>query len=186
MLRDRGYNINDDDKLTEKKYKKKYKKFPDYLSYQKDDTEEYIFVFNTIDINKDYMKYVIDILEKVDVDNTIIVGNNWSKDAEKEVYSIRHRKNIQFFKSSELVFPIIYHDYQPKFRKLNEDEIEELKIKFLITDITKIPKLSILDPISRYYDYKEGDVIEIERNEVENYKYYRYVQNIMNPRVVKK
>lgn len=186
MLRDRGYNINGDDELDEKKYKKKYKKFPDYLSYQKDETEDYIFVFNTDDINKNYMKYVIDILEKSDVNDTIIVGDKWSKDAEKEIYNIRHRKNIQFFKPFELTFPIIYHDYQPKFRKLNENEIEELKTKFFISDITKIPKLSVLDPISRYFNYIEGDVIEIERNEVEKYKYYRYVQNIMNPRVVKK
>lgn len=186
MLRDRNYEVNDDDKLTKKEYKKKYKEFPDYLQYQNNETEEYIYVFINDDVNKDYMRFVLNILEKDEINDAIIISDDWSKDAKKEVFNVRFRVNIQIFSKKELYFPIAYHIYQPKFKKLNEQEIENIKLKYNVSDLLKLPKLSLFDPISKYYNYKEGDVIEIDRNEVEQYKYYRYVQNITNPKETKK
>lgn len=182
MLRDRNYDINDDDKLTKKEYKKKYKEFPEYLQYQHNETDEYIYIFISDDVNKDYMRMVLNIVERDDINDVIIISDDWSKDAKKEVFNARYRVNIQMFSKKELYFPIVYHIYQPKFKKLNDKEIEDIKIKYNIPDITKLPKLSIFDPVSKYYNYKEGDVVEIERDEIEKYKYYRYVQNITNPK----
>lgn len=187
MLRDRGYIVNDDDKLDRKGYKKKYDEFPDYLEYVHSEPihrnkDRIIYVFITSVANKEYMRTIADTLERDKILDAIVISDDWSKDAKKEVFDMRFRINIQMFSTKELHFPIVYHIYQPKFKKLSKMEIEDIKVKYNVHDITKLPKLSIYDPVSKYYNYKEGDVIEIERDEIKKYKYYRYVQNISNPK----
>lgn len=74
----------------------------------------------------------------------------------------------------ETQFNITKHNFAPQYRALSKDEIEEL-IKLYGT-LDKFPRIFDTDPISRYYMWKIGTVVEIIRS---NYNgpsvYYRVV-----------
>ena len=70
----------------------------------------------------------------------------------------------QYFVTKELIVPVVSHPLVPPHKKINEAP------KGLDTD--RLPVLSIDDPVSKYYRYKKGDIIEIDRGK---YKYYRVV-----------
>lgn len=83
--------------------------------------------------------------------------------------------SFQYFSFQQLMDDIIDHTYVPKHRKLKPEEKEDfLKTRSLKTK--NLPKLSIYEPISQYYQFSMGDVIEINRcGDAGPYKEYRVV-----------
>ena len=84
---------------------------------------------------------------------------------------------IQTWKYEELQINTIEHELIPKFKKLSEEECEILFEKHK-TSLDKLPVLRHDDYITRYNNYRSGDVIQFERKltTVEPYYYYRKVQ----------
>jgi len=68
------------------------------------------------------------------------------------------------------------HNYVPKHRKMNKEEIEVLKKKFGIKK-WQFPKILDRDPISMLLGAKPGDVLEIVRKSptAGTSNYYRFV-----------
>ncbi len=79
--------------------------------------------------------------------------------------------NIEFFLYKNLIFNITKHILQPKFRIMEIDEINFI-LKSLNCSLSNLPKISVNDPISRYYNAKIKDVFEIKRKDE---IYYRLV-----------
>jgi DNA-directed RNA polymerase I, II, and III subunit RPABC1 len=77
---------------------------------------------------------------------------------------------IELFLIDDLQYNITKHSLQPRFEKLEYEEGENFKKKYGV----KFPVLRVNMPISRFYDYKKGDVILIHRKD--GYITYRIVK----------
>lgn len=96
----------------------------------------------------------------------------------EEVYNIEEKySNVTVFDYKKFLINIVEHMYVPKHVKIHKDEHNLLKTKLMIKDLEQLPLLSKSDAISRYYNYRIGDVIRIERPSNGNMKHiiYRYV-----------
>ena len=96
----------------------------------------------------------------------------------EEVYNIEEKySNVTLFDYKKFLINIVEHMYVPKHVKIHKDEHNSLKTKLMIKDLDQLPLLSKSDAISRYYNYRIGDVIRVERPSNGNMKHiiYRYV-----------
>ena len=59
---------------------------------------------------------------------------------------------------------ITKHFIVPKHEKISIEDVHTLKKTLRIKDIYKLPALMIYDPVARYFNFKQGDVIKITRN----------------------
>ena len=78
-----------------------------------------------------------------------------------------------------MLFNPTKHILVPKHVKLSENEVSELKKQFSITNNSQLPNILKDDPIVRYYNFKVGDILKIDKvNGSMNYNYcnYRYVR----------
>jgi DNA-directed RNA polymerase subunit H (RpoH/RPB5) len=82
--------------------------------------------------------------------------------------------NSEVFRFSEMLENITEKIFIPKHTLMDEKSKEELLKLFKLTNL---PKMSLLEPMARYYGAKTNDVFKIERNSVLSGKsiYYRYV-----------
>ncbi len=80
---------------------------------------------------------------------------------------------IEHFKVEDVRINPTEYILQPKFTKLSQDDISIIEKKY--GDLLKLPIMRIEDPISRWYDYKNGDIIKITRNIPNLHIYYRRV-----------
>ena len=80
----------------------------------------------------------------------------------KTIKSKTKLENILFemFKYNEVMFNITKHELQPK--RFTEFSVKESQL-FKKTYGNKFPKLSTTDPIVKFFNFKQGSVIEIER-----------------------
>lgn len=86
--------------------------------------------------------------------------------------------NFQIFNSKELTYIPIDNYLVPKHELLNEDEVKKLVAN---EKISKIPKISIDDPIAKYYGANKGDVFKIHRVDLTG---LQYVSRSISYRVV--
>lgn len=87
-------------------------------------------------------------------------------------------KNIQFFWLNELINNITKHHLNPKFIKLNNDDVNTLMNRYHIRNKLQLPIMFVSDPISKYFGYSSGDICRVERKSVTNGIdiSYRYVK----------
>ena len=83
-------------------------------------------------------------------------------------------KNIQFFWLDELVNNITHHRLNPKFEKLSENEIVELLKKYNLKSKLSLPLMLPTDAISKYFNFKSGDVCRITKISPTNGIYISY------------
>jgi len=67
-------------------------------------------------------------------------------------------KKVELFCESELMYNITEHNYVPKHTRLSLNESTIFKDKYG----TNFPCMYVTEPISRFYDFSIGDIIEIE------------------------
>lgn len=71
--------------------------------------------------------------------------------------------NIQIFHLNRLIFNISKHNLIPKHIKMNINEVNELKKKFMLDTVEKLPHILNTDPMAKYLNLKCGDVCKIIR-----------------------
>ena len=148
--------------------------------------------------SKTYVKYIVrksnirknDILEiKNDLfeyenilnsktDTLIIIAkeiNSTLYDVIKDIYSTEN-KYINVFTLSQLQFNILDHNYVPKHKVVNK---EEIKMKYNIINDKEFPEISRFDPAAMAIGLKPGEICEIVRNSKTSVIgiYYRYCVN---------
>lgn len=116
------------------------------------------------------VKYVRSLLDDNDeFERTIIVSlEGPTSFARKEIQNSVDM-TIQFFKYKELSVNITKHVCVPKHERIDDTSFEY--------ETSKCPTLSLADIVSRYYDYKIGDLIRVRRRfgTTDASDYYRIV-----------
>lgn len=87
--------------------------------------------------------------------------------------------NIQIYWCKQLQFNVTKHELVPVHKKLSEEESKDILKRYSLTGKQQLPLLSKDDVISKYYNYKSGDIIEITHtNTSQNreYTFYRCVR----------
>ena len=87
--------------------------------------------------------------------------------------------NIQIFWCKQLQFNVTKHEFVPTHRKLSNEEADNILKLYSIVNKFQLPILLRDDIVSKYYNYKHGDIIEITNtltSQNSNYKFYRCVR----------
>ena len=110
---------------------------------------------------------IIKEMEKRKLIHSIILCGTKDKNIDKLVMydTIDPKRTIELFEKNAMLINITKHVLVPKHRILSEDERAELFERYHIQDNSQLPKMTLSDPISRYYGLKKGQVVEITRNE---------------------
>ena len=159
--------------LSKDEYKNKYNKAYTTLTEMMDarnvefkslDDEkivfENIFVFFCSDgLSKGTLKEYLDTAQEHDIQHILIVYDKSITSNANAMLAHILNIYIETFSLIELQINITKHRLVPKHSKISDETKSELSS----FDVFKFPKLLRKDPISRFYNFKPGNVIKIER-----------------------
>jgi len=166
ILRERGYTIIDDKILTVDIFLKKYEESTPFIyifDHKNNKTKIYFSILKESKITKKELTNKIkDITEENDYNNYLFLTSDTQ--ILNYINEIKNKFNIdlQIFTIENLQINILKHELQPKFILLSNEET----ISFLDKKKWKaneLPKIKLDDPISRYYNAKEGQIFKIIR-----------------------
>lgn len=142
MLEQRGYKVTPND---------------EYLLATKDD--DTIAAFTTpVKLSVPKIKEYVSWMGDLGVTHSIIIYTDITPPVKTAVKN-PNIVNIELFEDIELKYNITNHRFVPAHRRLSTEEGEEL-----VTLLSgQLPIMLVTDPISRFYNYKEDDIIEIIR-----------------------
>lgn len=183
MINDRGYLVPDSENITFEQFVLKYnnKNIDIFINDEVKNKKIYIHFHNDIkNFSKGDLKNVTQkvISEFNDQDINLILllrekeNSAVSKELMKEAY-----KNVEVFLKKNMLFNITHHVLVPKHILLSKEEEKDLLEKYN-TNKGKLPKISKVDPIAKYYGMKSDQICKIIRKspEVGEYIYYRLVR----------
>lgn len=179
MLKDRGYDISKYYKLNNEevigdnfsdnivKYYKTMvndKKTSIFVNNQNGQKCHVDFIVET-KIKPTFIRESISTTKKKldDNDSYILVTNIKPNNSILKIIGENKNINIQIIWAKRLIINITKHILQPKFRKMNDDEINDITERFSLKSKFLLPIMQNTDPICEYYDLESGDVIEIIR-----------------------
>tara|TARA_B100001287_G_C22494576_1_gene440584 strand:+ start:169 stop:723 length:555 start_codon:yes stop_codon:yes gene_type:complete len=158
MMNDRGYSVVNDSKNS------------DYVLFKgkgKDDIG--IFITTVAKLCIKTLKEILHITEERVLRHILIMyQDSITPFVLKIINNIKNIK-VEYFSVNELQYNITKHSLQPIFEKLTKDEIKSIRVK--IKNIEKLPIMFTVDPIARYYNYQQGDVIRVRRRDIVCYRY---------------
>jgi DNA-directed RNA polymerase subunit H (RpoH/RPB5) len=132
-----------------------------------------IYAFTKIieKLNIDEINSFIKFMHDNETEHILIIYEDKPTPAVKNITKTMDLKlNIELFHADDLQYNVTKHDLVPQHVKLSKTEAIEFKNKYGI----KIPYiLKNVDPVSKFYDFKRGDIIKIVRKD--NVVYYRMV-----------
>jgi DNA-directed RNA polymerase I, II, and III subunit RPABC1 len=183
MINDRGYYVPESENITFEEFVLKYnnKNIDIFINDEVKNKKIYIHFHNDIkNFSKGDLKSITQkvISEFSDEDINLILllrekeNSAVSKELMKEAY-----KNVEVFLKKNMLFNITHHVLVPKHILLSKEEEKDLLEKYN-TNKGKLPKISKVDPIAKYYGMKSDQVCKIIRKspEVGEYIYYRLVR----------
>ena len=113
------------------------------------------------------------MIKKMDIWHCLIVYKDSATPIAKKVVDDSQEIRIELFNEDELQYNLTKHYLVPDHKliyKSKTKKCEEFKKKY--TD--KFPTLLKTDPVSRFYGYEKGDIIQITRKD--SYVTYRIVK----------
>lgn len=166
MFQQRGYKIIDDDDTQ--------------ILAEKEDGNQICAFFDIIKYNGDKAREIITTISSIGILHAIVIYKDSYTSGAKNINNILNNINIEYlndieielFSEKELQYNITKHRLQPVFERLTKDKGDEIKRKYG----TKFPSLHKTDPISRFYNYKKGDVIKV--TDKNNYIKYLIVKGV--------
>jgi DNA-directed RNA polymerase I, II, and III subunit RPABC1 len=122
----------------------------------------YVFLNIIPKLNIDEIKNCISKLQEKEINHCIVIyEDDPTSKVKKTLENISNvNKEIELFDIQDVKFNITKHVLVPRHEKLIEDEAKKMKETY---GANNMAVLSILDPISKFYNYKKGDVIKIHR-----------------------
>ena len=182
MLLDRKYKVPKSLSLSFKEFKKKYitNNYNITLTHTQSGHKIYV-VFNLHSKSKlqHIKQLLVDTYDTYPIDTTdviLILPKKPNNIIKKFIHKSIYHDKVELFWLSILQINITRHILQPKFRLLQEEEKKHILQKYNIT-IQQLPKMSITDPISKYYKYPKYSIVEIIRTSRDciSSMSYRYV-----------
>jgi DNA-directed RNA polymerase I, II, and III subunit RPABC1 len=183
MINDRGYLVPESENITFEQFVLKYnnKNIDIFINDEVKNKKIYVHFHNDIkNFSKGDLKNITQkvISEFSDEDINLILllrekeNSAVSKELTKEAY-----KNVEVFLKKNMLFNITHHVLVPKHILLSKEEEKDLLEKYN-TNKGKLPKISKVDPIAKYYGMKSDQICKIIRKspEVGEYIYYRLVR----------
>jgi DNA-directed RNA polymerase subunit H (RpoH/RPB5) len=109
-------------------------------------------------------------------DIAVIIVTKDNIDENSDYYKLEKAfDNLVVFHYKNLMFDITKHHLVPPHNKIkSETELRELKKQLQIDSFNKLPVLLRTDAVSRFYHYRKGHVIRIERPSIGNMKHIVY------------
>lgn len=138
--------------------------------YFNSDNKQYLMLYKFIidRFNVDQYKFFtiyINNIEKelgINIQNSIVIySESVTPMAKKYVDSYKANLELELFFINELQYNITKHRLVPTHIRLNA---EETKLFNQTLSVSNIPTILTTDPISKFYNYKIGDIIKIIRN----------------------
>ena len=116
-------------------------------------------------VGKDQIKPITDYLQKHAIRNVIIITQVIPSSSAIPTVDEYPGIDIQHFTYDELSYNLTKHFLVPRHHLLSEEEIRKLS-EVDEVPLSKLPIISTLDPVSKYYGAQQGDVFRIERSSV--------------------
>lgn len=142
------------------------------FNFSKNGERIVIFALNIDKVGVTKIQECVSLCMSLEIYRCIIIYNNSMSSMAKNIIKNGGMVDIEIFSDDELQINITKHDLVPLHEKLSSQECFDFKNKYG----TKIPKITTSDPISRFYNFKEGDIIKITRKN--GYVAYRIVIDI--------
>lgn len=198
MVKRRGYNIDKEEDLlsiTSNEFleayvpfaKKEKKTFRQILSrpYSNDKGENIVVYFadaptNTSQLGVDVLSDAMYEIDKHKSKNAIIITPKSLSPAAKKKIEGFLTYNIYIFLENEMAYDPTEHYLTPEHKALSPEEQRDFLIRNNLS-IDSMPLILTSDMISRYYGFRPGQVIQINRINL----YDTIVQNSLSYRVVK-
>ena len=158
MTEQRGYKREED----EEEFHSPNGGNTDLFFYRKKNGEKMVLFKNLVEkLNIAELKNCIGIMTKLEIKHCIIVHEGQTTPAVRTVIEKSPEIGliIELFNVGDLQFNITKHILVPKHEVLEEKEAKIFKKKYG----SNIPVLLKSDPISRFYDFRRGDVVRITR-----------------------
>lgn len=120
-----------------------------------------VFIFSE-KMGIDSLKFVIAFCERMEVKNIIIIHQHLVTSNCRKVIENLFQYNIEIFQLDHFQYDITSLYYYLPHEKVHDPEL----IEFIKDNYhNKIPILLKSDAISRYFDFKRGDIIKVTRGE---------------------
>jgi DNA-directed RNA polymerase subunit H (RpoH/RPB5) len=199
MLEKRGFNPeylnrNVSNKAIEEQYNssidKEYvcdifvKKPDDNPEDKYENRQAYIhFVFNNKKTKATFgsitksLKKLIAIYNLLPIDDiAVVIISTDNMDENSDFYKLeKNIDNVVVFHYKNLMFDITKHHLVPPHIKIkSETEQRELKKNLQIESLNKLPVILRTDAVARFYHYRKGNIIKIERPSIGNMKHIVY------------
>lgn len=160
--------------LTERKFLKEENLESNYQSLTKQINEEKVFKIKSDYDNSKFFHILFvygklttikkiqgleTFLQKSKGQNRIFIADNINQKAYKQ---FKELNNTEVFFEYELQLNLIDHDLVPKHIKLSEEEKEQFMEEYQVSK-KQMSKMKSIDPVSRYYNSKAGDIFRIIR-----------------------
>lgn len=113
-----------------------------------------LFIYDSILEKNDKDQLLIIIKDEPNIPLLKLLKNYW---AQEEIF-------INVFNIERLQFNILEHTLVPKHRALNVEEMNEIKIKYNITNDSQFPDISRFSPPAQAIGLRPGQLCEITRN----------------------
>jgi DNA-directed RNA polymerase subunit H (RpoH/RPB5) len=159
--------------LQQRKYKITEQEDPTRIFATKPDGKPMIVFFT--DVHKFNVKNVqvcIADMNDMNIFHSIIVYKDSVTSFTRKAITKSIEMKLELFAEEDLMYNITKHRLQPIFEKLPAEEVKAFKKKFGV----KFGAMRSDDPISRFYDYKRGDVIRVTRGGINKFITYRVVR----------
>lgn len=141
-----------------------------FMAIDSDDNNISVIFIGDIKLTVQHIRQYLGEMDVINCPQCIIIYGNSVTPAAKKFAHDNEDKKVELFSESELMYNITKHNYVPKHTRLSASGAEEFKDKYG----TSFPCLHFTDPVSRFYAFSIGDVIEIEDlDEIVKYRIVR-------------
>ena len=141
-----------------------------------DHTGQRVHAFKEIftDLNVKVISDIIKVLNNLEqtekIHGIVIYKDNCTSAVNKSILptAANVNVNIEIFPQLDLLYVCIHHDLVPAHHRLSSEEALKFKKDFVSVDSKgkyrlKIPIIFTSDPIARFYNFRSGDIIRVER-----------------------
>tara|TARA_B100001758_G_scaffold247315_1_gene264716 strand:+ start:89 stop:718 length:630 start_codon:yes stop_codon:yes gene_type:complete len=193
LASDRGYVVNDNyNNITSKEFKymlsnrtNKDSNIDIICNEHHDEPNKVLYIkyILALKIKPSSIKEVYEEIKEKNQDNKnidlILILKTKPNNSILKLQKDKQYSNIQIYWCKQLQFNVTKHELVPVHRRLSEDEGNSILTRYSLTAKNQLPVLLKDDIVSKYYNFKSGDVIEITQTKTSQnseYKFYRCVR----------